>query len=147
MSLKSWKLIMMRHFSPLLPFGEKVSSGFINIDNDWLFLQGKSGDWKMWTLNLIHGPAGVTHRVQDWASWPHAVHSAVVPASHTSTESHCCCWFMLQHPHVSHRRFAGWPASRWFAGWPDVLGTRDPGAEEGTGMLPCASSKVLLAGT
>lgn len=34
------------HNDETLFTSEEVSLGFINIDNDWLFLQGKAGAWK-----------------------------------------------------------------------------------------------------
>lgn len=133
MSLKSWKLIIIKHFSLLLPFSEKVSSGFMNIDNDWLFLQGKSGDWKTWMLNLIHSPASVTRRVGDRASQPHAAplgRAACIP--HTRRK-------MLLLPLAPAPPCQPWTGCRstcrtWYVrSW----------SRGGTAMLPCASSKVL----
>lgn len=133
MSLKSWKLIMMKHFSLLLPFSEKVSSGFINIDNDWLFLQGKSGDWKTWVLNLIHSPASVTRRVRDRASRPRAAplsHAARLPHTRRKTlllplapAPPCQPWMGCR------STCRTWKVRSWSRG--------------GTAMLPRASSKVL----
>lgn len=90
MSVKSWKLIIMKQFSLLLPFSEKVSPGFINIDDDWLFLQGKCV-WQVQMPDLTSSP--IRHHlpsVRTSLLVPKLQSSAMVPASPTLTES-CCC--------------------------------------------------------
>lgn len=99
----------------------------------WLFLQGKSGDWKTWMLNLIHSPASVTRRVGDRASRPHAAplgRAACIPRTRRK---------MLLLPLAPAPPCQPWTGCRWTCRtWYVRSWSRG-----GTAMLPRASSKVL----